>query len=122
MVLMWVELASSFPQVLVRQLPPPSYPGLAPQEQFPGMISKDPNLISYICAVSSRSWDSHTHYQQFREPPDDYGGWGGPGHILRPLHAAVRPNLPHCHVNDLGFRSATVISRSSGHPGLYYGF
>ena len=43
--LMWVELASSFPQVLVRQLPPPSYPGLAPQEQFPG-ISKDPNFIS----------------------------------------------------------------------------
>ena len=43
--LMWVELASSFPQVLVRQLPPPSYPGLAPQEQFPGLISKDSNLI-----------------------------------------------------------------------------
>jgi len=42
-------------------------------------------------AISSRSWDSHTHYQQFKEPPDDYG-WGGggaPGHIIRPLQAAV---------------------------------
>ena len=45
--LMWVELALSFPQVLVRQLPPPSYPGLAPQEQFPGMRSKDSNFIIY---------------------------------------------------------------------------
>ena len=51
--LMWVELASSFPQVLVRQLPPPSYPGLAPQEQFPGLISKDSNFIIYdvLCAA-----------------------------------------------------------------------
>ena len=41
--------------------------------------------------LSSRSWNSHTHYQQFKEPPDDYG-WGGsrgPGHIIRPLQAAV---------------------------------
>ena len=45
--------------------------------------------------LSSKSWNSHTHYHQFKEPPDDYG-WGGsrgpgpgPGHIIRPLQAAV---------------------------------
>ena len=50
-------------------------------------------------ALSSRSWNSHTHYQQFKEPPDDYG-WGGsrgPGHIVRPLQAAVC----YCDMNML---------------------
>lgn len=45
------------------------------------------------------SWNSHTHYQQFKEPPDDYG-WGGsrgPGHIVRPLQAAVC----YCDMNML---------------------
>ena len=45
--------------------------------------------------LSSKSWNSHTHYHQFKEPPDDYG-WGGPSHILRPLHAAVC-RLPYHH-------------------------
>ena len=50
-------------------------------------------------AVTSVSWNSHTHYQHFKEPPDDYG-WGGsrgPGHIVRPLQAAVC----YCDINML---------------------
>lgn len=42
---MWVGLASSCPQVLVHQLPPPSYPGHAPQEQFRGVYNNDLQLI-----------------------------------------------------------------------------
>ena len=37
---MWVESASSCPQVLVHLLPLPSSPGRAPQEQFPGVTQR----------------------------------------------------------------------------------
>ena len=101
------------------ELPPspglPASSPLLPRPRSPGAVSRWPlkypsnfELISKYFAVisilksvylvvtlnvlASRSWDSHTHYQQFREPPDDYG-WGGPGHILRPLQAAVRHHL-----------------------------
>ena len=42
-------------------------------------------------SVSTRSWNSHTHYHQFKAPPADYdwGGSRGPGHLVRPLQAAV---------------------------------
>ena len=58
----------------------PTSPLLAPRASSPG-------------GVSSKSWNSHTHYHQFKDPPDDYG-WGGsrgpgPAHIIRPLQAAV---------------------------------
>ena len=58
-------------------------------------------LVVTLNVLASRSWDSHTHYQQFREPPDDYG-WGGPGHILRPLQAAVRNHLSRHDILLLG--------------------
>ena len=56
--------------------------------------------------LSTKSWNSHTHYHQFKEPPDDYG-WGGsrgPGHIVRPLQAAVC----YCDISVLKTRSTLL--------------
>lgn len=94
--------------------------------------------------LSSKSWNSHTHYHQFKEPPDDYG-WGGsrgpgpgPGHIIRPLQAAVcycdisvlktprtllrvlvlvSPHPPHPRPELTGPRVSGYISSVSVQPG-----
>ena len=122
--LMWVELVSSFPQVLVCQLPPPSYPGLAPQEQFPGMIYKDPNLISYICAFPVGLGTATPTTSSSGNLLTTTAAGGDPAIFLGPYMLRFVPRCSHGRpdVIYLDFRSATVISRSSGHPGLYYGF
>ena len=58
---MWVGLASTCPQAhQATQPPPPSYPGHAPREQFPGIPKKCGIVHSYLLVSAGLGTATHT--------------------------------------------------------------